>query len=341
MEHIKRRVKNKLFHDNRCKKLIASQKKRRRQKHTPYTAKSLNRISLHAPAQLSMFKSPAASLEFFEAVLDKIKNCKVNTTLFFDLSQVVFITPDAIMYLIAIINNTKKLRAFKIKCQGNMPNDLIARGIFPKVGFFDFMNSPYMHRIDNSNRYKKIQNGTKAEGHTAGAFCEFVHSSCSQSYIDTKQLYPMIIELMTNTYQHAYKSTGLSESPEMDSNWYLFAQDIGSAIHFVFLDTGIGIPRTVAKKFTENVTDLISSKNHDAKYLESALTGDFLRSETRKTYRGLGLPEIYEACKEDQINNLQIISGRAICTVSKDSTIIGETLSSEFRGTLFCWDVAK
>lgn len=181
----------------------------------------------------------------------------------------------------------------------------------------------------------KISDGTDVNGTLASSFCDFVQNICKKTTLDTKRLYPMIIELMTNTHQHAYEPC---EVQTMMCNWYIFAQDTDNAVHFIFLDTGLGIPKTVSKRFWEKIKDWISK--NDAIYLKSALQGEF-RSETKQEHRGKGLPGIYEDARASSINNLSIISGRGKCVVKKDAVIEAECLNQAFEGTLFIWDIIK
>lgn len=81
--------------------------------------------------------------------------------------------------------------------------------------------------------------------------------------------------------------------------------------------------------------------SRDAQYLQSALEGDYIRSETKLAYRGKGLPGIYEDCQNAHINNLRIISGKAKCTVNEDASILSQNIDAYFEGTLFSWDIAK
>ena len=159
--------------------------------------------------------------------------------------------------------------------------------------------------------------------------------SDTQTVLSTKRLYPMIIELMTNTHQHAYDT---QEAQTMMGNWYIFAQDTGTAIHFVFLDTGLGIPKTVLKRFYEKIKDF--AFRNDAVYLKSALQGTFI-SETKQGHRGKGLPGIYEDACNLSIMGLSIISGQGKCTVKENGGIETENFDQTFEGTLFTWDILK
>jgi hypothetical protein len=142
----------------------------------------------------------------------------------------------------------------------------------------------------------------------------------------------MIIELMTNTKQHAYNDT---KRKFTTTDWYVFARhDIESnSVRFIFLDTGEGIPSTVKKTFRETLPIIGKS---ETSYIQSALEGELLRTRTGKTYRGKGLPKIYSFYKEGIIKDLTIISNYGYFG-SKRSNDINQKLN----GTLFYWELSK
>ena len=101
----------------------------------------------------------------------------------------------------------------------------------------------------------QIQSGSESNGELVGQICEFVIRSGRQiDNLSTKRLYPMLVELMTNTKQHAYNDKG-----HMISNWYVFAEDVGDEVRFVFLDTGVGIPNTLRYKIVEGLEQFFSN----------------------------------------------------------------------------------
>lgn len=346
MSFVSRKEKNKRFHDATCRKelrlLTKSNKKKRVKKHQDsvqpksYSASfdGKNRtFQLKAPCNLCVFDSTQDAVEYFNAVMRAVKECQFGDSLFFDLSDVKVISPDAIMYLIAVIKNTRRIRGLKIQCKGNIPKESSAREIIERSGFFEFVSSTTQRQVKADGKYMKISDGKNVDGELGSSFCDFVQRACNTTHVGTKRLYTTIIELMTNTQQHAYE---LEEHQSMMGNWYLFAQDIGNAIHFVFLDTGVGIPKTVSKRFWEIIKDFVT--RNDATYLKSALQGKF-RSETKQEHRGKGLPGIYEDARCHSINNLSIISGQGKCSVREDSTIETECLNQTFEGTLLSWDI--
>lgn len=333
--YLKRNVRNKLFHDKQCRKYSIRKSRKRKTKKVYH--KTNTTVVVEAPAVLNLFDETETTLAFFSDVVNKISKCGYEGCLSFNLSAVESISPDAIMYLIAIISNSKRIRSFRIQCKGNVPNNNSAKQMFYDTGFFDFVNSKGKNP-ERKSEFMTIRTGRKSEPTIATEFCDFVNHRNGKNAKNTKKLFPMLIELMTNTVQHAYGSN-LYGDAKMLANWYIFAQDVGNSIRFIFLDTGLGIPRTVGKRLFETFKDVFSSKT-DAVYLKSALTGKVLRSETGLPYRGNGLPEIYRTCCTGKIKELSIISGRAICSVS-GTTAETRTIASPLEGTLFSWNVTK
>ena len=121
--------------------------------------------------------------------------------------------------------------------------------------------------------------------------------------------------------------------------WYLYVENKDEHLAFVFLDTGSGIPNTVAKKFTEHILDYVV-RNKDSDYIHSVLRGDF-RSATKMSNRGNGLPDIYNHCKEGYIQNLKIISGKGFFAHYGNNDIVRELNCDALEGTLFYWEVSK
>lgn len=344
-----RKERNRQFQISLSKKMVLRRQKRngrimRRKKNAirhgvAYTPSRVRQLrgkkqthTLTPPNIFSLFQNSAETVAFFDKVVWTIRNCKMHDSLFFDLSSITAITTDAIMYLIAVIKNMRRLKAFRITCQGNLPQDKLAREIIEKSGFYSYMHSASPRNVTGDSSYMKISSGVNADGQLASSFCDFVQKHCNMTIKDTKKLYPMLIELMTNTHQHAYRE---DEHGMMDRFWYISAYITTNGVHFVFLGTGAGIPATIHKKFFERMTELVSG--NDAKYIESTLLGAF-RTETKQVYRGKGLPGIYEDARNNKISNLCIVSNKGKCTVDGD-TIYSEKLLKSLEGTLFSWDI--
>ena len=294
-------------------------------------------IFLRAPMHFSLVNNKEETLEYFNHALSAIENCTPRQEVFFDLKAVSLITPDAIMYLIALVNNCKRCRTTQTICRGNLPDNPNARSYIEKSGFYSFVSTQRMLPPPNMISAIQISSGCEVDPEFIGNICSFVSSkSALPERLHTKGLYQIITELMTNTIQHAYTdSTGI-----MDNRWYIYVEDMEDRIQFVFLDTGVGIPNKIKKNFWEKVAQFVGNSANDAKLISSALKGVY-RSETGEKHRGKGLPNIYEASKTDRISCLNILSGFGQCTVDDTCFIVESNLSISFSGTLFCWQFDK
>lgn len=292
-----------------------------------------------APERFSLINNTNETVDFFSNVYDMIHKCEKNAHLFFNLSNVKYVTTDTIMYFIAIINNLKRLRALSIKCSGNMPYEFRTRQLFEKVGFYDYVRmAKFVTETKDPNRIKIIQ-GTEINGETASTICDFVNlKTNSDSIIATKRLYPMLIELMANVKQHAYRD----ENGKMLPKWYIYVENCENEIKFVFLDTGAGIPNTIRRNWVERIRDLFGGDRDDATYIEASLKGEF-RTETKQEYRGKGLPEIYSAVISEgsRMEELTIISGHGLCKVNYRKAICKEYIDNSFDGSMFIWNFRK
>ena len=343
-----RKLKRKLWFDAHSRKILRDITKNRHKSKSSIRSKTLSesyperhiidnkRCILTAPSILSVFENTKATLAFFHVVIYTFQHCRINQEVFFDLHQVDCITVDAVIYLIALIKNTKKIRSFRIKCLGNMPDNAEARQLIEQSGFYNHLHSVASHKqlLYDKHNYLKITSGRDADGQLSGTICDFTQSLINGSLLTTKRLYPMVVELMTNTHQHAY--TG--ESSIMNNFWYIFAQNKDNKVQYVFLDTGLGIPKTISKRIKEKIKDLFAVD--DATYLQSVLRGDF-RTETKQDNRGKGIPGIYEDVCKHVITDFQVVSGKGLCKVTPSGEIVKFKLENSFEGTMFMWTIPK
>lgn len=298
-----------------------------------------NRIVLRAPKVFCIKENNADTMVFFSLIFEAIKKCQKGESIFFELSDIEIVSPGAIMYLIAIINNTRRLQMLKIRCSGNVPKDTNAKKQFERVGFYNYVKvSKRIVETKDPDRIRILQ-GKEASVEITSSICDFVNEKCcSDNMLLTKRLYPMLVELMTNVKQHAYhKDLG-----KMNPNWYVYVENCTEYLEFVFLDTGNGIPTTIRKNWTEKLKEVIGLDKSDATYISAALRGEF-RTETKQGHRGKGLPEIYNASvnTESRIRELVIVSGGGFCKVNKEGTIEEQYIAKALEGTLFSWKFEK
>lgn len=314
------------------RKLQKKKDNKKQKKSSTYNSKKKTVKIVKAPRIFSIMTDPNSTLNFFNEVYKVIKQLHFGEELFFDLSKIENVTVDAIMYLIALLKNTKRLNLMHINCSGNVPLYEEARKVIETSGFYKYVFSRYSVKYRVSLNIK-ISSSKVADPTLAGKICDFVHNNSSLGRLETKPLFTMIMELMTNTQQHAYRYTN-----SIKSNWYIFVESGHKQIQFVFLDTGEGIPNTIRKKFWEKIKSGIYKS--DSQFISSALRGEF-RTETRLEHRGKGLPEIYNKASDKIISDFSIVSGNGQCDVDDTGNIIETKLLSELKGTLFCWKLNK
>ena len=292
-----------------------------------------NSFPFSAPLNFSFIHNASETAEFFQKILKFITDSRhFEKSIYVDISKITTLTIDALMYLLAIVNNLNKKFAGKYSFSGNSPVNENTRDLFIESGFFKYVkrrgNAPIQQNRDNV----QIVSGTNSDTDVAKRMSEFVCRLANVDKSKCKFLYIMMIELMSNTDKHAYDDYDNILEP----HWYCFAEyDKQDTISFTFMDTGEGIPSTVQKNFSEKI-DILKLKGED-KYVISALNGDF-RTSTKQAHRGKGLPKIRSFCAERKIQNLRIITNKAKLIVEKDK-YISEIISPALKGTLYYWEI--
>ena len=289
-------------------------------------------VNMVVPQIFSITNNTNETLDFFNQVYRELKRLRYRENLFFNFANAETVTVDAIMYLIALLKNTQYIKVMQIGCSGNIPNNKEAQRVIETSGFFDYVTPQYSVQYHDRVNIS-ISSGYGADPMLVGSVCDFVHNNSSLNRLDTKSLFPMIMELMTNVKQHAY---GYKDN--IKSKWYIFVENKTNQIQFVFLDTGAGIPKTIRTNFLEKIKNV--ADNNDAYFISSALKGAY-RTETKEEHRGKGMPEIYNRVSEKTISDFSIVSCGGRCDVKNDGTIIETKLSSELMGTLFYWNLNK
>lgn len=327
-------LKHRLKHLEKRKR----KKKGRRSGQTHYSYKSKENKQqsqqesyvVSAPRNFSIKDNALEMSDFFDKVVSFTNKRQKSAYILFDLSKVENITADAIIYLLAVIKDLQKLGLAHHRFIGNLPFNQKARECFIQSGFLDYMESKIPKDYTNS-QCVRIMSNDKYNQLSTKAICDFTTNYCNSTKQSTRFLYVLINEMMLNTYQHAYTT---ADSNKLNK-WYLFAQKDANVLKYTFLDIGLGIPKTVRKKWTERLWSTESS------IIASALDGEF-RTTTKKEYRGKGLPKIKECVKEHKLNNFTIISNKGFCKLKDNNgelAIEENELQKPIFGTIYYWEI--
>ena len=309
-----------------------------------------DKYSLKAPKNFSIIGNPHETIDYFNTIIDFVGRAKNFVLIRYDLSEINNITIDAIIYMIAISLNINSL--YNPKFRVLIPDNPSLRELVLSSGIANFFNAGEIE-ISKNNDYFTIKMGNKTDVELAQSICDFTNESLKLDFRDTKFLYDMLIEMMTNTGQHAYNKTD-----KIQTQWFIFAECNENKIKYTFIDTGLGIPQTMSKHILSiNQKDLekdgfildilnqfSDEESNDTLLLLTGLRGGGFRTRTNKPYRGKGLPEIYDHYKElHKTSNLKIISGACLCEFdekNRETPIVTE-LRKKFLGTLFYWEINK
>jgi len=294
--------------------------------------KGLIKIEFQMPLNLSIVNNPNECIEIFTKINFHI-NEKNDIHLFFD--KVENITIDSLLYLLAYFNKQKFFKK-SFRVQGNTPLNQKPKEIFQESGFYQYVNSKWINHSNVSNCVQ-ICSGNKIDPNIPKKLCIFASKMLNYTRNETKGLYDLTTEIISNSTQHAFhENVG-------HLRWFAYANfnhEINN-IEFSLLDTGEGIPDNVKKSFFEEVQKFISNNlsitTIDHKLIESALNGDF-RTGTQKTYRGKGMPQIKKYFDSGYIKNLTIISGYGYVSLFNKKSF---ALNSKFEGTLYNWTMDK
>lgn len=273
------------------------------------------------PKEFSIVENHDEVIGFFNGIIEYNSFSKSGVIFFIDMSNVIKITVDALMYLLSIIQNQKFTQKMLLSIEGNLPRDEEARSIVKKCGFLRQLkssNSETQYRGENI----WIESGRKIESDIVKKVCEFIEPSIKTMKL--KRVYNVLGEIMSNAHQHAYISNGSNYAQE----WLIYVEKKASKFVVLFLDTGVGIAKSIAQKFPfeRHIVD------HSSLVVNAFKSGK--RTKTKEGHRGKGLPRIRNSVYDKTIDKVCAMSNKACYTITKDKEENKE-LSSDFQGTLY------
>lgn len=277
-----------------------------------------------APAKFNLQKDNCVGVIKFINELkflgEKGKNLNIN------MEEVTEIGNGAISMLLSVINELGN-KAILIK--GSKPNDIVARSILEKSGFFRYIKT--IISDENSNSKSTIlrtgDNKTPptelvVEVRKAMETVWGVNARCPR-------LYGGIFEMFRNSCDHAFKNTE-------PITWHLGLTHMEdeNIVKFSFVDNGIGILNTIKSGIIKTVFNLF----RDNSDLLSTAFKDGIESRTGLSWRGKGLPSIYEMLTDNIITKLIVISNDVY--IDFDNNIL-KNLPVSFSGTYYYWEINK
>lgn len=327
----------KILHDVRSKKI--GRKKRKKKTGFRTQRQIYNRVEIdtevcirHSPDIFSFLFNTDETVRFFNETIECLKNGGYKKKYVFDSMDVTEVTTDVIIYLIALMKNVRFNKRRLYSFHGNEPKNEEARKVYRESGFYSFVKARSRELPNNTNKMK-IVSGKNNEVSEAKKMCTFVQEKFSQNKKYTQNIYTILVEMMSNVYYHAYYKDEL-----MNPVWYMYAEYKNGKINFVFIDTGMGIAKTVRKNslFEKAIANL--GVVTDSKLIMSALNGEF-RTSSGEPNRGKGLPSINDFAKSEICKEFCVISGGGCCRIDENNNWLISDLNKKIYGTIYMFSI--
>jgi hypothetical protein len=245
----------------------------------------------------------------------------------FILNDVEEIGIGAISMLISVMNELVDKNVYFI---GTKPKKEKPKDILEKSGFMNFVDG----NIGEKNRQTRniIFTTGKVNTHQRN-ITNAIHKANLTVWGESGRsplLYGTIVEMIKNSCKHAFKS-------KEKVKWHIAVNhdENDNKVKFSFVDNGIGIIKSFEK---ENLTKKLGGFFRDNAELIDTAYKNGIESKTGKSWRGTGLPTIYETYEDKIIKSLVVITNNVYCDFDNDKKII---LKKSFSGTYYYWEMDK
>lgn len=294
---------------------------------------------LYAPTVLSLLDNTEEVVTFIKEI-DKCFEKKRN--IFVEMTKVLSISYGTIVVLLSKLVQFKSQR---LQVNGNFPKNKDVKRMLKESGFIDYL---FKEHIEDKNEYyidDKIC--THAKRIADPILSDSVIKKVSKALWGEERrcigVQRVFLELMQNTNNHASDIMG-------EKLWWSSIVPVKGhngeieKICFSFIDYGIGIFTSLSSKkqgkfvgIVEKIKRLFGNIN-DAEMMQLLLHGEIHKTATGQSFRGKGLPGIYNAMVKKDISNLKIISNNAYADVANNQFML---MQCEFSGTYVYWELDK
>jgi anti-anti-sigma regulatory factor/anti-sigma regulatory factor (Ser/Thr protein kinase) len=294
----------------------APKPKRLRPAYNP-NANAFSRQVVSIPATFSVAKDLNKVLSVIYKI-KKLAESKRTKQFDFDMSGVIHIDDAAATVLISLCYDIDRLAK---KVRVTWPNDPQTSRSMQQMGFRKFFEgySPNKERLNDTLKKGK---STILQRETV----PIIHKAMKTVFGEDRRnqsLQGMLIELMTNSVNHAYLNNTKEKS------WYISTNhDIkNKTVEFCFVDNGDGIIQTIFKR---SLTNLFLTNEE---VLIQAFEGKF-RSRTNLKNRGRGLVLVKNNQEKMTIRQLKVITNNVFLDFD---TGVATKLDTPFQGTFYSW----
>jgi len=319
---------------------IYTKRKNRYKRFNPYKPTTRGKNKFHgetvsAPSNFSLVENAQEVIEFIN-YLDGLYSRR--KPVFVNLTEVENLGYEIIVVLLAVMI---KFKNRKIEFNGNYPLNETAKRRLIQSNFFKVLyNRNQKNTAINIGNIKGNGIYTHIKKNVDSKLGSNLISQAAYTIWNEeracKGVQRTLIELMTNTNNHAGKTPG-------EKNWWLSLSCIekDKKVIFSFVDFGKGIFKSLlegkgtVEKWFKWYNEL-TGKYNNAQILKMILSGEMHETVTGQSHRGKGLPGIYEASKLNSLSNLYIISNDVFADIGNN---IYTKMSVNLNGTFVWWEI--
>lgn len=292
------------------------------QKSDEYKTAPIIYVDKLAPSVFTLLYENCIPVLKFIADLKKMKKGGKYVNIVLD--DVVEMGEGAIAMLLSVIN---ELVTSGIRVKGTKPKNAGIKATLEKSGFFKYLRTVIS---DENNITKNTILRTGDNRTPSSELATEIRKSMETVWgVSSRcpRLFGGIIEMVRNTCDHAFQS--------LDSTIWHFGLshfDDRQLVKFSFVDNGSGIIKTFTGGLLKQFLSLFRG-NTDI--LNTAFK-DGIESRTGLSWRGKGLPTIYELSTDRIIKRLVVISNDVYIDFDRDICV---TLPVSYSGTYYYWEI--
>jgi hypothetical protein len=282
------------------------------------------------PENVRLIENPNKVLPYFNLAF-KYFNKRNNVE--FDLSNVNHFSPESLAFFTACVADKRFTNNMFAK--GELPKSKILKQLFMESGFFDHVslgNGSVNPKSSENNKLIHNETNNKVETGIASEVCSFVMKKIGFEFEDDMEpLYVTLIEAMQNTNNHA------SANSNDSYNWWLYTYEdrFNHLLHFTFLDIGVGVFNSLSVRNWMEKLKKAANFTSNLNLVDDLINGR-IRSSTKRTDRGKGIPQIYDSSLDSIFEDFYILSNDILMNTKSNKRVL---LSEEFHGTLYYWTI--
>jgi len=301
--------------------------------HLPYISKTRKykdarqkrTIQYKVPDRFELLSNHNEVIGFMNKLLEARQDRKLKL-IRLDLSDVMAMDSSALCLLLSVIN---ELAYSRIKVTGNYPNNYDCTRMFVESGFLQYMRDEQGNRFNiESPNFIKEAGKSQTKNKNISEAVRKATGFLTGSAVRYQPAYTVSMEICTNSVEHAYDRRPV--------HWLMSVHKKNEdTVAFTMVDTGVGILKTLKRKFRHEIEDILSFRDN-----KDILFRAFQRkygSSTEMVNRNKGLPCVYDKYQNGLIKTLKVITNDVYLDFERKN--VEFPMQQPFSGVLFYWEI--